>query len=66
MTERPNLRIHGVEEGAEIQDNGIGKLFNEIKAENFLNICNNIDTCIQEAFQIPIDMTRKEQSHDTS
>jgi hypothetical protein len=39
--------------GAEIQTKGIGNLFNEIIAENFSNLCNDIDTHVQEAFQTP-------------
>jgi TolA-binding protein len=35
IIQRPNLKINGVEEGAEIQTKGIGNLFNEITAENF-------------------------------
>jgi hypothetical protein len=63
MTKRPNLRIHSIEEGTEIQTKGIGNLFNEIIAENFPTLCNNIDKHIQEAFEPQIDMTRKEQLH---
>jgi hypothetical protein len=44
MVKRPNLRIHRVQKGAEIQTKGIGNLFNEIIAENFPNVCNNIDS----------------------
>jgi hypothetical protein len=39
-----------VEEGAEIQTKGIRNLFNEIVTVNFPNLCNNIDTLVQEAF----------------
>jgi hypothetical protein len=41
---RPNIRIHGVEEGAEIQTKGIGNLFNDIIAEIFPDLCNDVDT----------------------
>jgi hypothetical protein len=44
---RQNLRIHGVEEGAEMQTKGIGNLFNEIIAENLSNL------------ELQIDMIRK-------
>jgi hypothetical protein len=57
--QKPNLRIHGVEEGAEIQTKG-----NEIIAENFPNQCNNVDTHVQEAFRLQIEMIRKEQPQD--
>jgi hypothetical protein len=53
IIKKPNLRIHGVEEGAEIQTKGIENLFNEIIAENFPNLCNNIGTQVQEALQTP-------------
>jgi TolA-binding protein len=39
-TKRPNLRIHGMEEGPEIQTKGLGNLLNEIIAENFPNLCS--------------------------
>jgi hypothetical protein len=50
MTKSPNLRIHGVEKGAEIQTKGIGNLLNEIITENFPDLCNDMDIHIQEAF----------------
>jgi hypothetical protein len=53
MTKRPNIRIHRVEEVSEIQTKGIENLFNDIIAENFPNVCNNINIHIQEAFQTP-------------
>jgi hypothetical protein len=62
LSEELNLRIHGMEEGAE----GIGKLFNETIAENFPNLCNSTDNRVQEAFKFQIDMNRKEQSYITS
>jgi hypothetical protein len=43
MIKRPNLRIHWVDEGAEIQTEGIENLSYEIIAENFPNLCNVID-----------------------
>jgi hypothetical protein len=45
-----NLRIHKVEEEAEIQTKVMGNLFNEIIAENLPTLCNEIDTHVQEAF----------------
>jgi hypothetical protein len=50
---KPNLKIHLVKEEAEIQIKGIGNPFSEIIAENFPCLCNNVDTHVQEAFQIP-------------
>jgi hypothetical protein len=52
MIKKTNLRIHGVK-GAEIQTKGVENLFNETIAENSPNLCNNIDTNVQEAFQTP-------------
>jgi hypothetical protein len=43
MIKRPNLRIHWVDEGAEIQTEGIENLSYEIITENFPNLCNVID-----------------------
>jgi septal ring factor EnvC (AmiA/AmiB activator) len=37
---RPNLRIMGVEEGAEVQAKGMHNIFNKIKTENFPNLEN--------------------------
>jgi hypothetical protein len=38
MIKRPNLKIHGVEEGPEIQTKGIENLSNGIIAENPPNL----------------------------
>jgi archaeosine-15-forming tRNA-guanine transglycosylase len=35
---RPNLRIMGIEEGEEMQANGIHNIFNKIITENFPNL----------------------------
>jgi hypothetical protein len=53
MVKRPNPRIHGVEEGAEIQTKSTENLFNEIIPEKFPTLCNYVDVYIQEAFQTP-------------
>jgi hypothetical protein len=53
MIKRPNLRIHGVEEGTEIQTKDFGNLFNKIIAEKSPDLCNDIDTHVQEAFRTP-------------
>jgi hypothetical protein len=44
---RPNLRIHKVEEGAEMQTKIIGNMLTEIIAKNFPSLCNDIDTNVQ-------------------
>jgi hypothetical protein len=51
---------------SEIQTKGTGNVFNEMKAENYPNICNNIETHVQEAFQTQIDMISKEEICDTA
>jgi hypothetical protein len=59
VTKRPNLRIHVVEEGAEIQMKSIEDLFNEIIAIYVI-----IQTPMyRRHFKLQIDMTRKEQPH---
>jgi hypothetical protein len=50
MIKRPNLRIHGVKDRAEISTTDIGNLFNEIITENSPNIDNHINTHMQETF----------------
>jgi hypothetical protein len=45
---RPNLRIHRVEEGSEIQTKDIGNLFNGIIVENFSTLFNDINIHVQE------------------
>jgi hypothetical protein len=42
----PNLRMHGMEKGAEIQTKSIENLLNETTAENFPNLGNDTDTHI--------------------
>jgi hypothetical protein len=64
MLKRPNLRIHGEKEGNEIQTKGIRALFNEIMAENFPNLCNDIDTHVKEYFKLQIDISEK-NNHTT-
>lgn len=51
--DQTNLRTHGVERGPEINSKGIVKLFNEIKAQNFLSLEAEIDFQIQEAYRTP-------------
>jgi hypothetical protein len=43
MNKRPNLRIHGVEQGAEIQTKGIENLLNDIIAKYSPNLGKNMD-----------------------
>jgi hypothetical protein len=62
MIKRPNLRIHGVEEGAKIQTKCTRNLFNEITPKNFPNLCDKV----QGTLELQTDMIRKEQHHDTS
>jgi hypothetical protein len=42
-----------VDEGSEIQAKTLGNLVNEIIAENFPNLHNNLGTLVHEAFQTP-------------
>jgi hypothetical protein len=60
MIKTPNLRIHRVEEGAEIQTIGIENLFNEIIAENFPNLAWT-SKC-RRHLESQINMTRKRTS----
>jgi hypothetical protein len=48
--QKSNPRIHGVDEGAEMQSKVLEILFNEIIAETFPYLCNNIDSNVHEAF----------------
>ena len=48
---RPNLRIIGVEEGEELQLEGLENIFNKIIEENFPNLKKDIPMKIQEAFK---------------
>ena len=50
---RSNLRIIGIEEGTEIQTKGMNNLINEIIAENFPSLKNEIENQIQEAYRTP-------------
>jgi hypothetical protein len=54
IIKRTNLRLHGVEEFPEIQT------FNEIIAENFLNLEKDMDIQMQEVCRTA-DMTKKYQ-----
>jgi hypothetical protein len=50
---RPNLRIMGIEEGEEVQAQGIHNIFNKIITENFPNLEKTIPIQIQEASRTP-------------
>jgi hypothetical protein len=52
MISRSNLKIHGVEEGAEMQTTGIENLPKKITAENSLNLGIDIDIPMQEAYRM--------------
>ena len=41
---RANLRIIGIEEGGEVEANGINNIFKEVVSENFPNIEKEINT----------------------
>lgn len=51
--DQTNLRTHGVEGGPEINSKGSVKLFNEIIAQNILNLKIETDIQIQEAYRTP-------------
>lgn len=51
--DQTNLRTHGVEGGPETNSKGTVKLFNEIIAQNFLNLEAEIGVQIQEAHRTP-------------
>jgi archaeosine-15-forming tRNA-guanine transglycosylase len=50
---RPNLRIMGIEEGAEVQAKGIHNIFNKIIAEIFPNLEKTMPIQVQEASRTP-------------
>jgi hypothetical protein len=49
---RPNLRIMGSEEGAEVWAKGIHNIFNKILTENFPNLEKELPIQAQEASRI--------------
>jgi hypothetical protein len=61
MIMRSNLKIHGAA-WAEIQIKFIGKIFDEIIAEKFLDLGKDTDIQIQEAFWTPNRMDGKTSS----
>jgi chromosome segregation ATPase len=50
---RPKLRIMGIEEGEEVQANGMRNIFNKIITENFPNLEKSIPILMQEASRTP-------------
>jgi chromosome segregation ATPase len=50
---RSNLRIMGIEEGEEVQENGLHNIFNKIITENFPNLEKSIPIQMQEASRTP-------------
>jgi chromosome segregation ATPase len=50
---RPNLRIMGIEEGEELQAEGIHNIFNKIITENFPNLEKAILNQVQENSRTP-------------
>jgi chromosome segregation ATPase len=50
---RPNLRIMGIEEGAEVQAKGIHNIFNKIIAEIFPNLEKTMPIQVQKASRTP-------------
>jgi hypothetical protein len=60
---RPNLRIVGMEEGAEVQAKEICNIFNKIIRENFPNLEKTMPIHIQESSRTP---NRIDQNRTTS
>jgi hypothetical protein len=58
---RPNLRIHQVEQRAEIQSKSTENIFSEIISENFPNLGNNMDTHVQTVFRTTIRHDQKKE-----
>jgi chromosome segregation ATPase len=50
---RPNLRIMGIEEGEEVNAEGIRNIFNKIITENFPSLEKTMPIQVQEASRIP-------------
>jgi hypothetical protein len=48
---RPNLRIMGIEEGEEVQTQGIHHIFNKIITENFPNLEKVLPIQVQDTKQ---------------
>jgi hypothetical protein len=52
MIKRPNLRIHRVKEGSEIQTNVMENILSQIVAEKSPNLSNGVDIQVQEALRM--------------
>jgi archaeosine-15-forming tRNA-guanine transglycosylase len=59
---KPNLRIMGIEEGEEVQEKGMGNIFNKIITENFPNLEKTMHIQVQETFRTP---NRPDQNRTT-
>ena len=57
---RSNLRIIGIEKSEDFQLKGPVNIFSKIIEENFPNLKNETPMNIQEALELQIDWTRKE------
>jgi hypothetical protein len=59
---RPNLRIMGIEEGEEVQAQGMCNIFNKIITENFQNLEKTMPIQVQVASRTP---NRTDQNRTT-
>ena len=59
IIKRPNLRIIGAEEGAELWIKGPENIFNKIIEENFPSLKNDIPMKVQEAYRTPNRLDKK-------
>jgi hypothetical protein len=50
---RPNLRIMGIEEGEEVQEEGMSNILNKIITENFPNLEKSMPIQVQGASRTP-------------
>jgi hypothetical protein len=53
----------GIEEGEEVQKNGIHNIFNKIIIENFPNLKKVLPIQVQETSRIPTDLTKIVPTH---
>jgi hypothetical protein len=60
---RPNLRIMGIEEGEEVQENGMCNVFSKIITENFPKLEKFIPIQKQEASRNQTDQTKIDLPH---
>jgi hypothetical protein len=62
---RPNLRITGIEEGEEVQAQGIHNIVNKIVTENFPYLEKTMPIQVQEVSRTPNRLTKIELPHNT-